>query len=137
MPMRVARIWLRVLSVTAVSPGVEDVDDEEARREGFGSRAEFLALWGKLHPTPPEQLWRVEFERLQNMGNVDPSTWGRKPVGMLFSAPMVRAVLEGRKTVTRRGSVRCRPGDVVWGRETYRERDGAVEYRADGEVGNE
>ena len=137
MPQRVCRLWLRVVSVTAADPLVADVDDDEARLEGFADRAAFLELWQALHPTPPAELWRVEFRRLAAGGNLDTSSWSRKPVGMLFSAPMVRAVLEGRKTVTRRASVRCRPGDVVWGRETWRERDGVVEYRADGEVADE
>jgi hypothetical protein len=136
MPLRVCRIWLRVTDVRPVSPLVEDVDDDEAMREGFGSRAEFLALWKRLHPTPPAELWRVDFERLMGgdlieVGAARSDPDARKPVGMLFAAPMVRAVLEGRKTVTRRASVRARAGDVIWGRETWRERNGAVEYRAD------
>jgi hypothetical protein len=41
---------------------------------------------------------------------------------ILYSAPMVRATLAGRKTVTRRLDLRwlkAKPGDVLWGRETW------------------
>jgi hypothetical protein len=47
-----------------------DVDDDEARREGFGSRREFLDLWRVLHPEPligppVGPVYRIEFEVLR------------------------------------------------------------------------
>lgn len=57
---------------------------------------------------------------------------------ILFRPEMVRAILEGRKTETRRlykPGARCsfEPGQVLWVRESFHvARDGRVYYRADG-----
>lgn len=85
-----------------------------------------------------------------------------KERGILFSAPMVRAILSGRKTVTRRilgnqGAIigmdvpqarehilsRCpygAAGDRLWVRETWMPHDTDdsrnIRYRADGDVAN-
>lgn len=71
---------------------------------------------------------------------------------ILFSAPMIRALLDGKKTQTRRvpwspqhdGWVPCPyggPGDRLWVKETFapctaRVRKGHFHYRADGAVGH-
>lgn len=53
-------------------------------------------------------------------------------IPMLFSAPMVVALLHGRKTVTRRLSTKAVAGDRIWGRETLREARDGWTYAADG-----
>jgi hypothetical protein len=58
---------------------------------------------------------------------------------ILFSTPMVQAILEGRKTQTRRiiksfNKRQCpygEPGDVLWVRETWAPALGDIAYRAD------
>ena len=62
-----------------------------------------------------------------------------KEAGMLFTSPMVRAILEGRKTQTRRVINRAypygQPGDRIYVRETFSQHPewGQLAFRADGE----
>jgi len=52
---------------------------------------------------------------------------------MLFSAPMILALLAGRKTVTRRLYTRVRAGDLIWCKETLMGgRLSFLRYAADG-----
>ena len=60
---------------------------------------------------------------------------------ILFSAPMIRALLAGRKTVTRRMSkqwLKVKAGDELWCRETWKHRTDGLAlgawYRADGHI---
>lgn len=66
-----------------------------------------------------------------------------KDIGVLLSAPLVRAFLEGRKTVTRRLQLdkwrKAQPGDRIWFRETHANIAHAGHapvyvYRADGDT---
>lgn len=78
---------------------------------------------------------------MKNTKDQDPKTKERP---ILFSGPMVRAILEGRKTQTRRivkpqpvetewRKIACpygQPGDRLWVRETFATGYGGVFYRA-------
>lgn len=79
MPRWASRLTLEVVSVTEepgqeLWPGLDGdgpweqpvprVDDDEARREGFASRAEFLAAWRSMHADHTGPVYRIEFRRV-------------------------------------------------------------------------
>lgn len=64
MPKEAARLFLRVTGVRAQQ--LKDVTEADARTEGFGSRAEFIATILKMYPDTTEEswFWVIEFERI-------------------------------------------------------------------------
>jgi hypothetical protein len=70
MPRWACRLRLRVVSVLLQSSTpfegaalwMPDVTDDEAQREGFASRTQFMALWRKLHPNYAGPVYRVQFD---------------------------------------------------------------------------
>lgn len=74
MPRWACRLTLEVVSVTEEQVGLDfggrpngmrQVDDAEARREGFGSYLEFLAAWRTMHADHTGPVYRVEFRRVE------------------------------------------------------------------------
>lgn len=62
MPKSAARIWLKVVKVYPQMVG--DISEEDARKEGFGSKAEFLAAWAKIYGDDLSRwAWVIEFEK--------------------------------------------------------------------------
>lgn len=65
MPKSAARIWLNVVSVRPER--AMDITEEDARMEGFESRAAFLAEWMRIYGewTVSFWVWVIEFKREQ------------------------------------------------------------------------
>ena len=66
MPRWASRLTLEVVSVERESSSLVAgfLSEDEARREGFASRKEFLAAWLTMHPDYAGVVHRVEFRRL-------------------------------------------------------------------------
>jgi hypothetical protein len=99
--------------------------------------AKALAAEGFLETVRPSTIGLIRF-RLTPAGHLAKLL----RLGVVMSPPMVRALIEGRKTMTRRimqasagpGSLwtRLEPGDLLWVREAYALAPGGVTYMADG-----
>lgn len=48
---------------------------------------------------------------------------------ILFTGPMVLAILNGTKTMTRRIKYKCEPGDMLWVRETWKPTSGKTDLK--------
>ena len=57
-----SRLLLSVESVDWMDHSLLDVDDAEARREGFRTREDFLAVWKRLHGDEKRPVCRVKFK---------------------------------------------------------------------------
>lgn len=59
-----ARLFLRVIHI--VPQRIEDITEEQAKSEGFNSRAEFITAFLKMYPnyTDKDWVWVIEFERV-------------------------------------------------------------------------
>lgn len=68
MPKSASRIWMTVASVRPER--AKDITEEDARREGFGSRASFLDEWTRIYGewTACFWVWRIEFKDIRITG---------------------------------------------------------------------
>lgn len=65
MPKEAARIWLKVTDVRVER--LKDISDEQAKKEGFSCRNEFIQTFLNMYPECTEEswLWVIEFERCE------------------------------------------------------------------------
>lgn len=65
MPKEGARIFLRVTGVRVER--LREITDEQALKEGFASRVDFISTFLKIYPSCTEEswVWVIEFERVE------------------------------------------------------------------------
>ncbi len=65
MPKEAARIWLKVTDVRV--EWLKDITEEEAKKEGFSCRNEFVRTFLNIYPECTEEswLWVIEFEQCE------------------------------------------------------------------------